>query len=1620
MMRAPRKYVAALAFLALSLSYSYGQGYDPSYFYGAVPFQTHLQGQESINLSNGNLHFQLPLVSLPGRNGHDFVYSMSYNSQVWWGRTYTDGNGGTHKFWVQNQNWNTSIPDVSWDTDISSSGMPSQIHCNGNYRVTLLDGRKLYFPIYTNCYDTAWHQSAPQYDQLFGSSIDPVMGVTCNKDFDYMSLTPTPHVVLEGGETLWFDAFYSPQKYEDTNGNTITFAPALTDTVGRQIVHGGNQSSNETLTYKDSNGVSQTVTVVYGSPPIAPHFHWQGVNDPGGATSYVSSIIYPNGDRYDFQYNTYGEITKIIYPTGGYTRYDYDYTVVPPIGQDVREVVGKHVCRDPNSRANLDQNGQPGNCVAVPEDNTVIAPTVVWNSPPQNSATQVTDPNGDVTQYTYSWSPGTGAYETQRKYFPAGSSTPLRTIDTVNSCSVGPTEQRITLDDNSVSMTQWGHDDSATVYLYQNTVSMPTTNITSKKEYAYGANQPGSLVRQTTTNFLHVNPVNGKDYGSTAIHILNRKASEIVSDASNNAVAQTTYEYDNYGTSMQSSGTVQHDAAYLATAAPLITTRGNLTATKRWLNTNNSWLTTANTYDDAGNVLTTKDPKTNTTTFSYADSWSNNTCAPASGNAAAYATKITNALNQFSTRKYNSCSGTMGSSIDLNSQPTIFSYDAVGRPTLVQYPDFGQVSKCYSDGGSGCTASNPQLSETTTTAVTGTLNIVTQTLVDGIGQVVTTTLQSDPDGATSTDTVYDGVGRVFKKSNPHRSGTLPTDGWTQFTYDALNRVTVVQQPDGSQVQTAYTGTQTTVTDEAGKKRTSQTDALGRLIAVWEDPGTAPHLNYKTEYQYNLLDNLLCAVQKGTDTATFTNCASAPSTWRPRSFAYDSLSRLSSATNPESGTITYSYDNNGNLASKGAPLPNSSTGTVTTNYQYDVLNRLTGKTYTGMTMPNLQYGYDGATPSGCTPAPPSLTDTYKVGRRTWMCDGSGATSWSHDKMGRVLSEKQTQTIRGGTNVTKTASYDYNLDGSPKTITYPSGNVVNYTIGAAGRVTKVSDSSNSYVGYSGNSATYTPGGSLAAMTNGHTTSFTGIVSSNSYNNRLQPAVLSAATPTQTVFSLSYGFNPGNDNGNVQQIANNLDSARSTAFTYDPLNRISQANTTTTTGTKCWGEGYTIDPWSNLTNIAGVSGMTGCNTESQNVPVSANNRITGWCYDGAGNLLDMGSCAPLAQSFVYDADGHLQSPPAGPSPTLTYTYYYDGDGNRVQKCNANPCTSGTTVGTLYWLGAGGEVLNESGRTGTMQEEYVYFNGQRIARRDLPSGNVHYYFSNHLGSASMITDSSGNIQQQTDYYPYGGIAYNAGADANRYKFTGKERDSESNLDMFGARYYGSSLGRFMTPDWAEKPTNVPYANFGNPQSLNLYSYVQNNPTTTGDPDGHCCEAVAQFGEELESSPSPYVRAAGAAIAGIAAIGTALSNPEVSETAPFSSGGSHFGVAGDGGYTQNVMRSQANAQQAQSAPATQSGQSTPAQPTPPSGGNDLDRSSTTKKSGAQGQNTTTTVNDSAGSTTYKTSPGKTGGQSTIIVRKDAKGNTVYVKQEARTNNKDFTKPPDHVHYKKPIDKESY
>jgi RHS repeat-associated protein len=216
-------------------------------------------------------------------------------------------------------------------------------------------------------------------------------------------------------------------------------------------------------------------------------------------------------------------------------------------------------------------------------------------------------------------------------------------------------------------------------------------------------------------------------------------------------------------------------------------------------------------------------------------------------------------------------------------------------------------------------------------------------------------------------------------------------------------------------------------------------------------------------------------------------------------------------------------------------------------------------------------------------------------------------------------------------------------------------------------------------------------------------------------------------------------------------------------------------------------------------------------------------------AGNLLADGQ-----HSYVYNAESQMASLDSGAT-----AYVYDAAGMRVRKTTGMDWTE-----YLYW---GADPVAERDQTGAWTE-YVFFpapgsgGAKRVARRE-PAGAVYYYFSDHLGSASVVTDPAGVIKEESDYYPYGGERVLTDLlPKQNYKFTGKERDTESGLDYFGARYYSSRMGRWLTPDWANGAEAVPYADFGDPQSLNLYGYVGNRTTREFDKDGHCafiCTAV-------------------------------------------------------------------------------------------------------------------------------------------------------------------------------------
>jgi RHS repeat-associated protein len=149
------------------------------------------------------------------------------------------------------------------------------------------------------------------------------------------------------------------------------------------------------------------------------------------------------------------------------------------------------------------------------------------------------------------------------------------------------------------------------------------------------------------------------------------------------------------------------------------------------------------------------------------------------------------------------------------------------------------------------------------------------------------------------------------------------------------------------------------------------------------------------------------------------------------------------------------------------------------------------------------------------------------------------------------------------------------------------------------------------------------------------------------------------------------------------------------------------------------------------------------------------------------------------------------------------------------------------------GSDPIAESDLSGNITDEYVFFGGKRIAHRK-SSGEVDYYFADHLGTSRIVTNATGTILDDSDFYPFGGERTITNTCPQNYKFQGKERDTETGNDDFGARYYSSSFGRWLSPDWSAIPAPVPYADLTNPQTLNLYQFVKNDPETFTDPDGH------------------------------------------------------------------------------------------------------------------------------------------------------------------------------------------
>lgn len=205
----------------------------------------------------------------------------------------------------------------------------------------------------------------------------------------------------------------------------------------------------------------------------------------------------------------------------------------------------------------------------------------------------------------------------------------------------------------------------------------------------------------------------------------------------------------------------------------------------------------------------------------------------------------------------------------------------------------------------------------------------------------------------------------------------------------------------------------------------------------------------------------------------------------------------------------------------------------------------------------------------------------------------------------------------------------------------------------------------------------------------------------------------------------------------------------------------------------------------------------------------------YDANGNMIrDTG----VGRCYGFNDANHLSNITDCAGTTLAQ-YWYDESGQRIKSVE-----NGVT--TYYPFP---EYETQVGGSNPGNTSYFYVNGERVARKD-PDGSMHYYSGDQLGSTVLVTNSTGVVEENTKYLPYGKIL--SGGTKTKYLFNSKELSALSNLYYYGARYYNPDLMRFIQPDSVLQDVY-------DPQLLNSYSYVRNNPLKYTDQSGHFIQFV-------------------------------------------------------------------------------------------------------------------------------------------------------------------------------------
>ncbi len=949
--------------------------------------------------------------------------------------------------------------------------------------------------------------------------------------------------------------------------------------------------------------------------------------------------------------------------------------------------------------------------------------------------------------------------------------------------------------DNAVKTVGWSYDAGFSYTDNGQTYQGVYGLVTQENDSDYGNGSAGPILATMNTNYYYQQNSNYQP-----ANLLNFPYTRTVMNGSTQ-MAQTIFMYD------ENNGSPQCVC-------------GNLTSITRWLNTGGTSPKTQYVYNGNGMQITMIDPNQNTTQYAY-------------DGTGAFLSQIqhpstiggTGTFQHIEGFNYDSNTGVLLSYTDQNNHITYYrNYDLMLRPQEIDYPDGGQTTLSFSDAY--------PFTYTVTRKITASVSNVVTHIFDGLGRP-TNTQSSSGQGTIYVERTYDADGRVYSVTNPHYATSSSTDGTTTYSYDAMGRTVTVAEPGGNAITSSYIadGTRLLIqqNDEAGNTTNSWFDGLGRINQV----NVFPNSVSRTQYFYDALNNLTRVDESGSNWSND----------RIRTFTYDSLSRLISATNPESGSETYTYDANGNLKTKTTPQPNQTNPSLTTTiaYCYDALSRLHTVSYTSQACYpdnsgtwNYFWAYDGDYAD-----PNSLQyETNLIGRLTVECNDFGpmnslgdCDTFGYDTMGRTTYDATSLPHQySGNDADYDQFYTYDVAGdlTSESIIGITGGTLSYSYDSGMRLIGVTSNiadSQHPASFSTVDPTvgYWPTGRIRVMTLGN-----GLAETSVFNNRNETCrlninssgtYLAACTdsiPNGNVQDLSYGYSTNWNNGDVWSWTATGTQNFNRTYTYDGTNRLLTMSAPSDPS-GCTGLSWTYDAWGNRTDQT-VTGGT-CNTF--HATVNTNNQLVGppYQYDAAGNLINDG-----IHTYTYDPEHRITAIDGG-----TTTYEYDAEGRRVEAVKSG-------VWTDFYHGLGNHVTAEFTAAG-YGNRYMYFDDRLLAQYvNGSSGSTYFVHADHIGSTRLMTTYSqtqGQNQQvfdSMDYLPFGEQI--AGGSGTTHKFTGKERDGETGNDNFGARFYASTMGRFLSPD----PSGINLADLNDPQQLNLYSYVRNNPLRFTDPYGLYC----------------------------------------------------------------------------------------------------------------------------------------------------------------------------------------